>query len=293
MLIDRTEFAGSTTPRPAAVAGGAWSDFFHGSRRIPRDGTTFNVSALNPSVRPVFAVVIVAMLALSGCHKRPAIDTARQTELPITRPTKAQRVSPPANPATATSATNDTPTSAAGFVAASLASPFVQADLSLMESYNRALIAFQIGDYSRAAAELRDLAGDPDLNPQQKQAVADLLAKTLKLAPELARTNAGSVANVDSRKAKPAEFPVADGPLGESPKNLAENPFASADPAVKRSYSRARAAFDIGDYAIAVGELNTLSTNLQLNYQQKFAVQDLLSKASHKGLVAPARAPQR
>ncbi len=87
--------------------------------------------------------------------------------------------------------TNEPLTGAAEFQKKSLASPFAQAELALKESYNRALIAFQIGDYARAVSELQDLAKTPDLNPEQKQAVQDLLAETLKAAPELAATELG------------------------------------------------------------------------------------------------------
>ena len=41
-------------------------------------------------------------------------------------------------------------------------------------------MAVQIGDYDRAVNELKALAENPDLTAEQKQAVRDLLAQTLK-----------------------------------------------------------------------------------------------------------------
>jgi hypothetical protein len=57
------------------------------------------------------------------------------------------------------------------------------------ETYDRALIAFQIGDYARATRELQDLAGNSKLTSSQKEAVQNLLMQTLKLAPDLTATN--------------------------------------------------------------------------------------------------------
>jgi tetratricopeptide (TPR) repeat protein len=162
--------------------------------------------------------------------------------------------------------------------------------MALMESYNRALIAFQIGDYARAVTELDDLAATPDLTPAQQQAVKDLLAKALKMAPELAASHAAAAAGT-AQPATPPEFPVVVPGAVESPANVLESPFATADPAIKRSFARAKAAYDIGSYESALAELRDLATNTQLNFQQKYVVQALLDKTPQTAPAAPAQSP--
>ena len=141
--------------------------------------------------------------------------------------------------------TNEPLSGAAEFATKSLASPFAKADLALKESYDRALIAFQIGDYARAVSELDDLAATPDLTSAQQKAVKDLLAKTLKMAPELAASHAAAAA---AGTANASEFAIAVPGTAESPKNLSESPFSTADPGIKRSFAQAKAAYDIGNY---------------------------------------------
>lgn len=240
-------------------------------------------------------VSAVGIVALVGCSKsqtdsQPAAgDTIPPTATDTPEPAAPAEISASA-PATNT-APDDTLSAAARFAAASQASPFAQAELGLKESYNRALIAYQIGDYARAVNELRDLAATPDLSPEQKQAVQDLLAKTLKQAPELAATNTLPTTPT------PTEFPLAAAQTAEPPKNLLESPFSTADPAIKESFARAKAAFEIGNYDIALAELQDLATNAQLNWQQKYAVQELLAKTPQPNPAtqpaAPAQPPNR
>jgi len=233
-------------------------------------------------------------LLLAGCGKPPA-DTQLQpavTQLQTDTAPRPPRIetqppAPPVDMAATAVATSEAPSGAAEFATAALASPFAQAEMALMESYNRALIAFQIGDYSRAVTELQDLADTPDLNPQQKQAVQDLLAKTLKLAPELAQTSAAAAAKLASGNPTSPEFALA----GESPNNLPDDPFATADPAIKQTFARAKAAFNIDDYAKALAELQDLAANPQLNWQQKYAVQALLDKTPQIIPAVPAAPP--
>ena len=104
----------------------------------------------------------------------------------------------------------------------SLASPFAQAEQVLKESYNRALIAFQIEDYASAVTELDDLAVSPDLTPEQRQAVKDLLATALKKAPELAASRA---AMAPPGTENPPEFPVGGPRDRRGPKERARKPF--------------------------------------------------------------------
>jgi predicted Zn-dependent protease len=234
------------------------------------------------SDKATLAMGLAGVLILAGCGKTqpdsqvPVEATPGPAASDAEQPALARDMPPADVP------TNDAPSGAAEFARNSLASPFVSADQGLRETYDRALIALQIGDYSRAFSELQALADAPDLSPQQKQAVHDLLAKTLKLAPELAKTNAPSAGTV------PPEFPLVGTQPGESPQNLTENPFTTADPAVQRTFGRAKAAYELGNYAEALVELKLLASHPQLNWQQKYAVQLLLDKTPHNNPAVPA-----
>ena len=235
------------------------------------------------------AMALGGALALAGCGKSPADPQPSADEPAAPAAADTQQPPTPDEAATATTTTNDTLSGGGEFATKSLASPFAQADMALKERYDRALIAYQIGDYARTVSELQDLAELPDLNPQQKQAVQDLLAETLKAAPALAATNTTSAAA--ARKAQPPpEFPLATTESAQSPNSLPENPFSTADPAVGRRFARAKAAFDIGNYESARTELRDLGTNAQLNWQQKYAVQALLDKTPQS---VPAQTPKR
>ena len=233
---------------------------------------------------------------LAGCGK-PQTETQPGAGEPA--PPAAADAQQPPSPAESVApevATNNTLTAAAEFATKSLASPFAKADMALMESYNRALIAFQIGDYARAVTELDDLAAAPDLTPAQQQAVKDLLAKALKMAPDLAASHAAAAAAAAgaAKPETPPEFPVAVPGTVESAKNVLESPFSTADPAIKRSFARAKAAYDIGSYESALAELRDLATNSQLNFQQKYAVQSLLDKTPQSvPAKSPAQTPKR
>ena len=238
------------------------------------------------SDKRTIAMALAGALALAGCGK-PQTETQPDASEPAA-PAAADVQQPPApaEPAASMEGTNDTLTAAAEFATKSLASPFAQADMALMESYGRALIAFQIEDYPRAVTELDDLAATPDLTPAQQQAVKDLLAKTLKMAPDLAASHAAAGA---AKPETPPEFPITVPGAVESPANVLENPFSTADPAIKRSFARAKAAYDIGSYESALTELRDLATNSQLNFQQKYVVQALLDKTPQAAPAVPAK----
>ena len=239
------------------------------------------------SDKRILAIALVGSLMLAGCGKPQADTQPGATELAAPAAAAAQQPPTPAD-AAAPVATNQTLSAAGEFATKSLASPFAGADMALMESYGRALIAFQIGDYPRAVTELDDLAGAPDLTPAQQQAVKDLLAQALKMAPELAASHAAAAAGA-AKPATPPEFPVPVPGTVESPANVLESPFSTADPAIKRSFARAKAAYDIGSYESALTELRDLATNNQLNWQQKYAVQTLLDKTPQAAPAAPAK----
>ena len=83
-----------------------------------------------------------------------------------------------------------------------------RAEPALKESYNRALIAFQIGNYVRAGSELRDLAKNPDLTAEQKQAVENLLAESLRAAPEPAVATSPATASPSDKTNSPFQPPI-------------------------------------------------------------------------------------
>ncbi len=150
-----------------------------------------------------------------------------------------------------------------------------QTNSALAESYNRALVACQAGDYARAAGELRLLAGTPGLTPEQERAVQDLLTQVLKAASESSLTTGTN----DTRPGG-AEF---------TRKSLA-SPFAGAGQALKEGYDAALIAFQIGDYDRVVSELKVLLENPDLTPEQKQAVQDLLAQTS-KAAPEPTPSP--
>jgi hypothetical protein len=240
----------------------------------------------------ILAVALAVALMAAGCGKPPADTQAVAVDSPAAATAENQQRASAAQPAARTAGTNgagaSSATGAAAFMAKSLASPFASADQDLKQTFDRALIAFQIGDYARAAVELYDLAGTPGLNAQQQQAIEDLWNQTQKLAPEVFNTNTVTVAAAGPGSDAPAQFPlVATDPA--SPANrLPENPFSTADPAVQETFARAKAAFDIGNYDAALTELRDLVTNPQLNFQQKYAVQSMLDKTPQ---AAPAKPP--
>jgi hypothetical protein len=223
------------------------------------------------------ALAMAGALILAGCGK-PQTGTqpaATEPAAPVTADT--QQPATPADPAASAVGANAPLSGAAEFVTKSLASPFAEADMALKESYDRALIAFQIGDYPRAVSELDDLARSPDLTTAQQQAVKDLLAKALTKAPDLAVGRAAA-----AEPETPSQFPLVVSGTVESPRNLVDSAFSTADPATRRSFARAKAAYNIGNYESALAELQDLATNPQLNFQQKYAVQALLDKTPQK-----------
>lgn len=266
------------------------------------------------------AIALAGALTLAGCGKpqtetppgatepvAPAAADAQQPPPTVAEPAalrgatndvstavpaaaEVQQPPTPAESAAPVVATGDTLTAASEFATKSLASPFVSADAALKESFDSALIANQIGDYARAVRELEALANTPDLTSEQKQAVQDLLTEALKKASDLAATNTTPAAATQKAQTPP-EFPLATTETALPSQNLRESLFSTADPAVKRSFARANAAFNIGNYDSALAELQDLATNSQLNWQQKYAVQSLLDKTPQSVPAAPAQAP--
>jgi hypothetical protein len=132
----------------------------------------------------VLAFALAATLAAAGCGKSRTEDRTVSNEPAAPNTPSASQLSalpPELVPATAITGP---PSGTAEFTSKSLAGPFAEAERALKESYNHALIAFQIGDYTRAGSELRELAKTPKLTPEQKQAIENLLAESLRAAPE-------------------------------------------------------------------------------------------------------------
>jgi hypothetical protein len=237
------------------------------------------------------AVAVAAGLILAGCGKRHSESQFAADEATNLATAGAEFMVSSTEPPVATAA-NVLPSGGGEFTQKSMASPFAQADRALRENYDSALIAFQIGDYARAGAELRLLA-ELDLTPEQASVVQDLLAQTLKAAPELASTGravaaegtdgatpsgsraagSGTVQEAmafNTREARPggAEF---------TRKSMA-SPFAQAHPALKESYDSILVAVQIGDYDRAFNEIDELAGTADLTAAEKQALLDLLAQ---------------
>jgi len=181
--------------------------------------------------------------------------------------------------------------------------PFSGADQALMDSFEAALFAFQTGDYARAASGLRLLAKAPGQTPEQKLAVQNLLALTLKAAPELAtspvapgsdgvrpgttpESTVAALVPVEPDPALPSDTARPGG--AEFTRKSLASAFARASQALKESYDSALVAVQIGNYDRAVDELRALAENSELTTEQQKAVQDLLAQALKE---APELAP--
>ena len=156
----------------------------------------------------VLATALAAALAVAGCGKSRTESQPVADEPAASNAASAPQLSalpPELVPATATAG----PLSGTADIASkSLAGPFAEAKQSLAESYNRALIAFQTGDLTRASNELRDLDRNPDLTPNQKQAVENLLAQSLRAAPEPAVATSPAAATPSSKTNSPPQPPI-------------------------------------------------------------------------------------
>ncbi|HEY5912984.1 MAG TPA: hypothetical protein VJA21_20530 [Verrucomicrobiae bacterium] len=220
-------------------------------------------SFLRQITRQLPVLGLAAQLALTGCGQKTndTPSTAADSPVPVAEPDQPVIGSPPS-----LAGTNEEPSIAYGLAEKLQNGPFAAANPALKETFARALIAYDIGDYDRAFTELNDLGNLSGLNADQVKAVKELLAKTVKAAPQLATSNALATA---AAAPQPGTYALAaDG----------EPPFSTADPSVKETFARAKAAFDLGNYSSALSELNDLVTNAQLNWQQKYAVQSLLDK---------------
>ena len=141
----------------------------------------------------ILAAALAATLAAAGCGNRQSDASPNASDSPAPATADFQQPASALEPSLATTATDGAATNAATpageFFTKSMAGPFAASDAGPKENYDRALIAFQIGDYARAARELQDLAGNSKLTSPQKEAVQNLLMQTLKLAPDLTATN--------------------------------------------------------------------------------------------------------
>lgn len=224
--------------------------------------------------RKVLAIAFPAALMLTGCGKPAEGNPPQAGDNPSTAATETEKPAVAIETPTPATATNDAPGGAVEFQRNSLASPFATAELALKESYNRALIAYQIGDYARAVTELEDLANTPDLTAEQRQAVKKLLAQAKKQAPATTPTQ-----------------PVVDPAKLTTPAavDTPDAPFASADQAVRETYARALAACNIDDFARAEAELKDLAGTTGLTTPQLGVVQALLSEVQKKAAAASVR----
>jgi hypothetical protein len=219
------------------------------------------------------AVALAGALMLPGCGRQTADSPPQGADGPVAV-TQTQTPAVPPETAGAAGDTNGATGGAVEFQSKALASPFADAELALKESYNRALIAYQIGDYARAVAELEDLTNTPDLTAEQQRAVQSLLAQAKKQAPAAAPTQPA---------AEPAKLTT------PAAVDTPDAPFATADQSVKETYARALAAYKIDDFARAEAELKDLASAAGLTTMQLGAVQSLLSEVQKKAAAAAVR----
>lgn len=221
------------------------------------------------------AAAIAAVIVATGCGKPTPGTEANEAVAPVEAQPPEPAAAPMTVPPVTEPATTNASSAAAAFLAKSRASPFAQAGQALKESFDAALIAFQIGDYARSVRELYALARNPDLTAEQKQAVQDLFAEILKLAPETATEAAAAAAQTSGSGAGSNES--LSGGARFTRQSLA-SPFAQADQALKEGYDAALVAFQIGNYSRAVAELDLLAEAPALTVEQRQAMQELRAR---------------
>ena len=113
----------------------------------------------------ILTAVMAASLALVGC--KPATETAK--------------------PAIDTAA---------------LETSFQSAEASVKDSATKAIAAIKSADYAGAVAELKKLAEDAKLTPEQQQAVKDIIAKVQSAIGDAAGKAAGEAGKVPDDAAK-------------------------------------------------------------------------------------------
>jgi hypothetical protein len=151
----------------------------------------------------ILATALTATLAVAGCGKQQTDAPPNASDGSAAATTEGQRPTLAPGGSLAAMPIGDMTTNAASpsadFLGQSMASPFAAAATALRESYDRALTAFQIGDYARVAHELHDLSDTSNLTVPQKEAVQNLWMQTLNLAPSLAATNKPSLPQLPGR----------------------------------------------------------------------------------------------
>ena len=229
-------------------------------------------------------VVTVLLVILSGCGRHPGNGSnpapgSTSAERPAISATNSAvpsaggaMASQSANAAGATNAADPE------FPAIAIQTAFASADDALIRSCARALIAYQIGDYSGAVREFESFANRTDLTFEQKQLVDSALDKARSMAaatPDTSLTpqpsSAAAVPDTGSDAPAPA-FP---------------------DPALQESIARAQIAIRIGDYPKAVAELTDIADSPRLTADQKATVQRLLAEARQNLPQAPNNAAKQ
>lgn len=85
---------------------------------------------------------------------------------------------------------------------AALETSFQSAEASVKESATKAIAAIKSADYAGAVAELKKLAEDAKLAPEQQQAVKDIMAKVQSAIGDAAGKVAGEAGKVADDAAK-------------------------------------------------------------------------------------------
>jgi hypothetical protein len=187
----------------------------------------------------IIAVAIAAALVVAGCGK-PQTETQPGASEPTAAATADAQLPPAPIESNPAPATDDTLLGGAGFTRKSRGNPFAKTGQTLKENYKAAP---ELATGSKATT-------DPD-------------------TPEIPVSVPGAtVAGTNATRPGGAEF---------TRKSLA-SPFARADQALKEGYDSALIAFQIGNYARAVTELEMLAESPDLNSEQHQAVRKLLAQ---------------
>ena len=85
-----------------------------------------------------------------------------------------------------------------GIDTTALETNFKSAEATVKASADKAVAAVKSADYSGAVAELKKLAGDAKLTPEQQQAIKDVIAQVEKAISEAATKAAGDASKAAS-----------------------------------------------------------------------------------------------
>ena len=209
-------------------------------------------------------VFIALLVALAGCSRDRGAESKPD---PVSQPVRNSAATTTAPQAGSTFSANSADPV---FSRAAFEEAFTSADPAVRRNCDRALMAYQIGDYSGAVREFSGIADHADLTAEQKQ----MLDEALEMARQKAAITPDSGAT--PRPATPAN----SGDTGTAAPDT-----TTMDPAMQETIARAEIASRIGDYPKAVAELSDIVNSPDLTAEQRRDVRRMLAEA-RKNLAA-------